>query len=178
MLLRLALTVDPKVPETSGIVAKALRSMKPEAGKNERDRSARAARATRLGAELIDGPVIPLQSVYPGLGERWGRPVGSGIGIPIPASSFRRLTEKIVRGIYFIEHKKFIEPPYVIEFYALSDEGAEPVRTLIEQHGSEYARGPGIIVRLAVPEDEPTSSLVEISVWGQFKMYASILPEP
>lgn len=177
MLLRLALAVDPKAPETSGIVAKALRSIKPEAGKSERDRSARAARAARLGAQLIDGPAIPLQSVYPGLGERWGRPAGSGIGIPIPAESFRRLTEKIVRGIYFIEHKKFIEPPYIIEFYALTDEGAEPIKALIEQHGREYAREPGIVVRLAVPHDDPMSSLVEISIWAQVKMYASVLPE-
>lgn len=178
MLLRLALTVDPKAPETSGIVAKALRSIKPEAGKTERDRSARAARAARLGSELIDGPTIPMQSVYPGLGERWGRLAGSGIGIPIPAKSFRRLTEKIVRGIYFIEHNKFIEPPYVIEFSALSDEDAEPINALMQQYGREYAREPGIIVRLAFSEEDPMSSLVEISVWGQVKMYASVLPEP
>jgi hypothetical protein len=177
MLLRLALTVDPKVPETSGIVEKALRSLKPEAGKNERDMSARASRAARLGAQLVDGPAIPLQSVYPGLGERWGRATGSGIGIPIPANSFRRLTEKIVRGIYYLEYEMFIESPYLIQFYALSDDGAQPIKALIEQHGREYAREPGIVVRLAIAEDEPMSSLVEISIWGQFNMYASVLPE-
>jgi hypothetical protein len=31
------------------------------------------------------------------------------------ADSFRRLTEKIVRGIVYIEDKKIIEPPYAVE---------------------------------------------------------------
>ena len=177
-MFRLALCVDPNIPETSGIVQKALRSMKPEFAKNDRDRSKRAARAARLSRELLSGSEIPWDSVYPSLGERWGRSPNQGIGIQVPAISLRRLTEKIVKGIYFLDRKVFIEPPYEICFYALTDEGAGPIKALIETHGREYAREPGIVVRLVIPEDEPMCSLVEISVWGQFKMYASVEPNP
>ena len=174
LLFRLALCVDPKAKGTSGIVEKALRSMKPEFAKNNRDRAARAARVKRLKKELLNGPDIPRSAVYPGLGERWGRSSHEGIGILVPAESIRRLTEKIVRGIYYLEDEKFIEPPLFIEFFALTDEGAEPVKDILDRFGSVYAREPGIIVRSAVPEDAPMNSIFEIQVWEQFKMYASV----
>lgn len=176
LLFRLALCVDPHIPETAGIVQKALRSMKPEFAKDERDRAARGARAERLNSELINGPEIPRSAVYPGLGERWGRPATQGLGIPVPANSLRRLTEKIVRGIFFLEDNVFIEANHSIEFYALTEEGAEPIKKLLDCFGREYARGPGIVVRRAVTEDQPMGALFEIDIWSQFKMYASVRP--
>ena len=148
--------------------------MKPEYAKNSRDRSARVARAKRIGKELLYGPDIHRSAVYPGLGERWGRSSEEGIGIRVPAASIRRLTEKIVRGIYFIEDEKFIKPPLAVNFFGLSDEGAEPVKDMLDQFGSTYAREPGIIVRRAIPEDAPMNGIFEITIWEQFKMYATV----
>jgi hypothetical protein len=176
LLFRLALCVDPHAPETAGIVQKALRSMKPEFAKGERDRAARAARAARLHNELLDGPEIPRSAVYPGLGERWGRPPTQGLGVPVPARSIRRLTEKIVRGVFFLEDDRFIEVSHSINFYALTEEGAAPIKELLDRFGREYAREPGIVVRRAVTEDDPMGALFEIDVWGQFKTYASVEP--
>jgi len=176
LLFRLALCVDPHVPETAGIVQKALRSMKPEFAKDVRDRTARAARAARLHSELLDGPQIPRSAVYPGLGERWGRPTTQGLGVRVPADSLRRLTEKIVRGVFFLEDKAFIEADHTIDFYALTEEGAGPIRELLDRFGREYAREPGIVVRRAVAEDQPKGALFEIDIWGQFKMYATVGP--
>jgi hypothetical protein len=139
LLFRLGLCIEP-TPETAGIVAKAQRSYKPEFARNERDRAARAARMARL-SELVDGPDIQRSAVYPGLGERWGRPATQGLGIRVPANSMRRLTEKIVRGVYFLEGQKFVEPPYVIHFYALKDEGAAPIQEILARFG------PGVLPR-------------------------------
>jgi hypothetical protein len=176
LLFRLALCVDPHAPETAGIVEKAIRSMKPEFAKDERDRAARVARAARLGHELMDGPDIPRSAVYPGLGERWGRPPTQGLGVRVPANSMRRLTEKIVRGIYFIEDSAFIEDDCSIDFYALPEDGTGPIKEMLDRFGHEYAREPGIVVRRAVAVDEPMGALFEIDVWGQFKMYATVGP--
>jgi hypothetical protein len=174
LLFRLALCIDPNTEATSGITDKALRSMKPEFAKNDRDRAARTARAKRLKNELLNGLDIPWAAVYPGFGERWGRSSQEAIGIRVPVESIRRLSEKIVRGIYFLEDQKFIEPPFTIEFFALTDEGAEPVKDILENFGSVYARGPGIVVRRAVPVDAPMNGIFEIQVWERFKMYASV----
>jgi hypothetical protein len=83
--------------------------------------------------------------------------------------------EKIVRGVYFLEGQKFVEPPYVIHFYALTDEGAAPIEEILDQFGQEYSRGPGIVIRRAISQDDSMSAVFEIVVWAQFKMYASIL---
>lgn len=178
LLFRLALCVNPHAPETAGIVQKALRSMKPEFTNDERDRAARTARATRLREELFYGPDIPRSAVYPGLGERWNRPATQGLAVLLPEKSLRRLTEKIVRGIFFLEDRAFIDAPYTIEFYALTDEGATPIKEILDRFGREYAREPGIAVRRAVADDDPMGalSLFEINVWGQLTMYASVQP--
>jgi hypothetical protein len=173
LLFRLGLCVNP-TPETAGIIKKAQRSYKPEFAKNERDRAARATRMARIQNEMIDGPNIQRSAIYPGLGERWGRPPTQGLGILARANGFRRLTEKIVRGIYFLEDEKFIEPPYFIEFYALTDDGALPVKEQLDLFGKEYTRGPGILIRRAVALDDSMSAIFEIVVWAQFKMYASV----
>lgn len=178
LLIRLAMCVDPHVPATAGIVQKALRSMKPEYARDERDKAARASKGNRLKEILLNGADIPRAAVYPGLGERWGRPPQEGLGILVPAESLRRLTEKIVRGIYYLKDETFIEPPYTIDFYALDDDGAAPFRILLDQFGQTYAREPGIVVRRVVPEDAPLCGVFEIDIWGQFKMYASVDSEP
>lgn len=176
LLFRLALCVDPHAKETGSIVQKALRSMKPEFAKNDRDRASRLARAAQFPKELLVGTDIPRSAVYPGLGERWGRPPDEVLGVLLPADSFRRLTEKIVKGIYFREDEMFLGSQYAIDFYALSDEGTEPLKEILDRFGCEYARKPGIVVRRAVPEDEPMSGIFEITIWAQFKMYASVMP--
>ena len=94
----------------------------------------------------------------------------------MPANSMRRLTEKIVRGIFFLEDNAFIEAGHPIEFYALAEEGAGPIKELLDRFGRESAREPGIVVRRAVAADQPMGALFEIDVWGQFKMYASVGP--
>lgn len=178
LLICLALCVDPHVPATAGIVQKALRSMKPVHGRDDRDKSARASRAKRLNEILINGSDIPRSAVYPGLGERWGRSSQEGLGVRVPAESLKRLAEKIVRGIYYLQDETFIEPPYAIDFYALDDDGAAHLRALLDQFGQIYAREPGIVVRRVVPKDAPLCGVFEIDIWGQFKMYASVDSEP
>ena len=94
----------------------------------------------------------------------------------IPASSFHRLTEKIVRGIFFIEDAQYIAPPHSISFYALEDDGASEITELLAHFGKEYARGPGILINRAVTPEDGVSALISIEVWGSFKMYAAVMP--
>jgi hypothetical protein len=169
-----ALCLDPHAPASRSIVQKALRAMRPAAGKNERDRKVRAVLRERVLEEALEGAAIPEIGIYPGMGEKWGRPREEQMAVLIPADSFRRLTEKIVRGIFYVEDKKFIEPPYVVEFFALDPSVGKPIRELIHRFGAIYAREPGVVVRRAVTPDDGMSSLFEIEFWEQFKAYASV----
>ena len=178
MMIRLALCVDPERPETAAIVSKGLRAINPDAGKSERDKAARAAKRSQILRQMIEGPAIPEMAIYPGFGEKWGRTIDHAVAITIPASSYRRLAEKLIRGIYYLERALFIEPPWRVQFFAVTDEGAREFVAITDKFGTEYAREPGVTIRLAVPEDEPMSSVAEISIWGRFKMYAAVISEP
>ena len=110
LLMRLACCVDPKAAAFSGIYPKVLRSMDARYAPNQKEAGIRIARRNELLAEMLHGDQIPENGIYPGLGERWGRPKDAQVAMKISASSFHRLTEKIVRGIFFIEDSRYIEP--------------------------------------------------------------------
>ena len=173
--VRIALCLDPKSPAFKGLSEKALRAMNPRFATSAADKRAREALARRIEAELLEGEKIPSEGIFPALGERWGRPHESGIAIVISAESFRRITEKIVRGMTYLEQGKFIESLYQIQFFALDDEGAKPVKDMLDSVGTVLAREPGIVVRRAVIPEDGVSALYESYFWQQFKTYASVL---
>jgi hypothetical protein len=163
--------LDPDAPESSGIVEKALRSIDPDQGRDERDRRVRQARRERILGDMSVGSGIPVEATYPNFGPNG--PVTPEHGaIMIPAESIRRLAEKIVRGITFLEDGAVIKPPQKVEFYALQDSDAAPIVEMLRKHGQVYARGAGIEVRRLV-DATSKESFYAISIFGKFKMYAS-----
>jgi hypothetical protein len=173
-LRRVALCIDPHLPTTRSVVEKALRSMRPSAATNDADRRVRLSLGQRILREALHGTQIPQTGIYPRLGERWQRPTEDQTAILVPVESFRRLTEKIVRGTFYVDDGKFVEPPYEIEFFALDDDGARPIRTALSRFGKVYAREPGLVVKRAVAVEDGISSLFEIEFWGQFTTFASV----
>lgn len=176
-LVRVALCLDPNNPASRSIVQKALRAMKPEYAKNPLEKLKRIALAKRINSELLQGHQIPSEGVYPSLGERWDRGPASGKGMPIPAESFRRITEKIVRGITYLEGDRYIDPPYTVEFFALNDEGARPLQELIEVAGTALEREPGIVVRHTLAPEDGISMQYEIEFWKQFRTHAAVVKD-
>jgi hypothetical protein len=174
-LVRVALCLDPYDPAASSVVETALRSMRAAAGRDPRDTLLRAARARKMIGEALQGAAIPGHGVFPGMEEKWGRPVEEQVAILIPVKSFHRIAQKIVRGIFFIQEKKFIEAPYKIDFFALHENAAEPVKQVLDKFGTTYAQEPGIVVRRAVTAEDNTSSLFQIEFWRQMKLYASVM---
>ena len=172
--VRVALCLNPNDPASKSIVQKALRAMTPQYAKSSSDRRARISLAKRVTSSMLRGREIPSLGIYPSLGERWGHPARSGIALTIPVASFRRITEKIVRGITYIDGHIYIEPPHSIEFFALNDEGAKFVRETLDAFGTTLAREPGIIVRRAVAPEDGVSALYEIEFWKQFKTHAAV----
>jgi hypothetical protein len=146
--------------------------MKPTEARNERDRNVRGALGQRILGEK--GDAIPQSGTFPGMGEKWGRPRDEQVAILVPAASFRQITEKIVRGIFFIEDQKYIESPYEIDFFALDSNDGNSFRAIIDRFGTAYAREPGIVVRRAVAPEDGLSSVFEIEFWRQFRTSATV----
>lgn len=172
-LLKVGLCLDPFDAASASIVQKSLRSLRPAAARNARDARHRQANRDETLAEALQGDQIPAHGVFPGLGDRWDIP-GQRMAVLIPKESFERITEKIVRGIYFIGDGLFIEPPYAIDFFALPEDGDPTWKDALDRFGSVFAREPGVLVRRAVAHDDRLCSLFEITFWKQFKTYASV----
>ena len=174
-LTRVAMCLDPDDPACSGVVEKVMKSLDPSLASTPRERSARLAKRRRIISDLMAGDKIPTQSTYPGMGERWGRERHEQIAIRISATDCRRITAKIVRGLFFLQQGKLLEPPFLIQHFAAHEDRIPDVMELLRKHGSTHARPPGLIVRwVLVPEDH-TSSLFEITFWGRFKSYATVV---
>jgi hypothetical protein len=115
-LSRVGLALEPDHPASRGVIETALRSMKPAAGRDDRDSAMRLARGKKILAETLQGAEIPREATIPGMGERWGRSPEEQIAVLLPAESLELMTKKIVRGVFYIKDEIFIEPPYEIDF--------------------------------------------------------------
>ena len=174
LLIRLALCVDPADPRCAGIVEKGLRAIDPRHGKDEKDARARLAKRHQILRESFRGENIPLQAAYPNFGKHEHIPIEEQMAVTIKEESVRKLSEKIVKGIFYLEDGQFIQSPYHIDFFVLHDESAAPIMDMLEKYGTVHAREPGIVVSRAVAPEDSTSSFFCIEIWGRFKMYAAV----
>ena len=175
LLIRLSICLEPNDSACAGIFEKGMRAIDPKYAKNEKDKRFRQAKREKILRELWVGEAIPQKHLYPNFGSYAHLPIQDQVSVPISADSVKRLAEKIVRGIFYIEDKLFIEPPYSIESFVLNDKDAQPVMKATQKFGSIYAREPGITVyRAVIPEDQ-LSSLFAVEIWERFKVYATVL---
>jgi len=175
LLTRLALCLEPSDPACAGIFEKGMRAIDPRYAKNEKDKRFRQAKREKILRELQIGEAIPQKHLYPNFDLYADIPIQDQASVPISADSVKRLAEKIVRGIFYIEDHLFIEPPYSIESFVLSEKGAQPFMEATKKYGSVYAREPGITVYRAVTPEDQVSSLFTIEIWERFKVYATVL---
>jgi len=174
LMIRIGLCLDPNDPKSLGIPQKAVRAISPQFAKDENDRLLRDAKRRQILGHASFGRDVPDHGIYPNFGNVSNMPTENQIAVNISPESVRRLTEKIVRGITFLEDSLYIEWPYSVSFYALHDKDAFPVVDLIKRFGQVYANEPGIVVTRAVLPEDKLTSFYFIDIWGQFKMYAHV----
>ena len=125
-------------------------------------------------SQMMPANEVPSSSIYPGFGpDKWPGEISTH-AVTISRDARTKISEKIVRGLLFLEEGVLIDESYEIQTYTLTEEGAQPLIEAVNRWGVIHAQEPGIIVRRAtVPEDQK-SSLFEIEIWGQFKMYTIV----
>jgi hypothetical protein len=168
------LCLDPNNPASRSIVEATMRSIDATRGRDPKDAERRLMRARRLMGQTLPGTQIQAENVYPRMAPLENVPPEDRVGIKIPADYFPRMAHKIVRGMFFIHEGKFIEPPYVIDFYPPDEANVILFEQLLNEFGATYDRGPGLEVQRAITVDEELSSIFKITFWEQFVMLASI----
>lgn len=174
LFIRLAMCIDPTMAQAAGIAEKALRALDPRSAKNARDAAHRHKRALKFKRLLKPVAEVPQESIVPMFPRQPEWP-DARYGITIPRASLQALAEKISRGIFFIEDEQYIEAPYEITHYAR--EAPQDLVDMVEQHGTMYAREPGIAVTRAVADDDRITAMFRIEIWGQFRMF-SVVDKP
>ena len=177
LLITLGMCIDPDDVAAAGIAAKALRALNPRFAKTPKDARARQRERDKFLARLKPASQPLMSARFPGLAPPPAYGAQPPMVVSIPRGGLQRLVEKICRGIFYIEDGYFIEPPYEIVHHVVHEIAVAPVVNLIEQHGEVFAREPGITVRRAVPPDNVRAALFSIEIWGQLKLYASVLEE-
>jgi hypothetical protein len=119
LLTRLSICLEPSDSACAGIFDKGMRALDPKYARNEKDRKFRQAKREKIQRELWVGEAIPQKYLYPGFGLYTQLPTQEQGAVPISSDSVKKLAEKIVRGIFYIEDKIFIEPPYRIDSFVL-----------------------------------------------------------
>ena len=165
--------LDENNPASRSIVAKAKRARDPDSTGDETEKRHRQAARDWLYSQLLHGKDIPDKGIYPTLNNKWDTPKEDQVAVILPKGHFIKITEKIVRGIFLLEDKHFIESPYMVDFFALADAGTEPIRELLAKNGKLYVREPGIKVHRALATDGLTSAF-EIDFWEQFQTHATV----
>lgn len=174
LLGRLGLCVNPTAAASAGIAQKALRALDPLQGRNPKDRKMRQKRRERIQKEALQGHRVTPDHIYPGFYAQPHIPLSAQYTIPISSHKLHQLAKKIVRGIFYLEDGKYIEPPYNLQSYPVSHEHAAPTIAILDRYGQVYAREPGIIVRRAVASEDGMSSLFSITIWEQLTLYATV----
>lgn len=173
-LSRVALALDPDHPASRSVIAKAMRGTDPTIARSDRDKRARDAKRKSLIDSLMTGDAIPREATFPGMQEKWDRPIEEQVAIAVSVDSVKRMASKIVRGIFHVVDKKLIEPPFEIEQFVVHEAEASGMHNILDRFGTEFSRPPGITVRRAVVPDDGMSSVFEITFWQQMKIYAVV----
>jgi hypothetical protein len=177
LFVRLALCLDPRKAEASGLSAKAIRSMGIGAeGITFGERLRRRALKRRVIRSMQ--PYKPGTETFPGLGLHSETPEREQWQISFPAALVLQVAQKIVRGCEYKLGERIIDESCTLEVYfAHESDVAEVAARVFEGPSAQTTHlGPGFAVTRSAAHDDPNIVMYRIVVWGAITIYASILP--
>jgi hypothetical protein len=167
LLVKFGLSVDPQNPRGAGISFKAIRALREEFGKNQKDALHRKNKMEKLLRESTISKNISNKGIYPGFEYR-GKDEDEKMELLIEKKKLSKFIEKIVRGITYLEDEKYIEGPYHIDFHAYNFEALRDILENIYPGPWEvFERPPGMAVLRATAQEDRMSGIYLIDIWGQ-----------
>lgn len=175
LLIKFGLCIDPDNPRGAGIPHKALRALNPQYAKSRKDARIRRNKFKKILKEARYGKDVPEKGIYPNF-EYKGADGKEKIGLSVKRSHLEKFTEKIVRGITYLQDKKYIDAPYSIEFYKYNKDRVGYLLEHIHPGPWElFARSPGMAVLRATAIEDNTCGIYLIDIWGQLYLVALVI---
>jgi hypothetical protein len=176
LFVRLAICIDPRKVEATGISIRAIRSLGVGTmGLSQKERRHREALAQKVLGDVKAYSGDNQASVLPGMGPHPEFPLGQYVYMPLPGQMLHAVAKKIVRGSeYWLANGRIIEPPYEIEVFFPRQVPQELLQAL--ENFGPVQLGPGFRVRRAGAIDDSGVGMYQIVVWASLTIYAVILP--
>lgn len=171
LLQRLGLCLDPADARAAGITDKALRAIKPEFAKDEKDRRAREGLRRKYLSEMFQIDET-MDGFFPGFGPSDNKP--SRTAIPVSRDALVRLGEKLARGITYVETGELISRDHHIQTNFVHAHDVGSVEEILRKHAVTSHRGPGLVVERAAIAEDPVTAIFRVTVWGRVKFYMSV----
>jgi hypothetical protein len=175
LLVRLSLGLEQNDFHSIGVTDKAMRAMTPEFGRNKKDRHMRQKKREKILKQMISASQCNDKSFLSGLNNSFGMDKNQLFALLIPENSLEALGEKIVRGVTYVLKDKILDDNYIVEILIVQDNFNTQISEVIRKHTFIHHRGPGIIVGVATPNDNPDCGWFEILIWGKIKFYGAVL---
>jgi hypothetical protein len=179
LLVRFGLCVDPTLEETSGLAARALRTLGLDTRNlTEEEQDYRDRSRARIRKELMHHTDVA-DATVPGLGPPDRSPSGA-FALPIAYSDLSRIAEKLARGFEYKRATRYIESPYGIRTFVPHPNEfiSGPSRMTSEITGEgQFDLGPGFRVKLVFSIENPSHLTYWILLWGTLCLSALITHE-
>jgi hypothetical protein len=177
VFVKLAMCVDPRKVEASGMSAKALRSIGIGANAPGEEMARRQALKRRIFSMLRPLGFFGRGGLLPGLGPHNGIPAGEQIAITVPAADLMTVSEKILRGFEYVLAQRYIEEPYTLNVYFAEEEKIPDVVNLLNTVPASRL-GPGFEIKRAAVKEDSGCALYKVTIWGTLAIYGSIIGPP
>jgi hypothetical protein len=177
LLTKLGLCLEPTELSSLGIPDRVLRSLNPEAGRDERDRAFRQKKREKVlkGTRILKK--LPSQGIFPNFGPLPNVKYREYPAVLIDQEEIEKFAKKIVRGIAYVADKSFIEDAYDIELFILDEDKAAEMKRLVDSNGTIFDRRPGFLVKRRLVENDPVGGIYFIEIWERFRFYVIVSPK-
>jgi len=160
------------------LAASAARSVKPSAGRNEKDRERRLLALRKLQhKQILPWSVVDKHPDSVLMGSVVER--GEQFAFNLSGEALQTMAEKIVRGVWFAENGTPVKPGYEVRSQPVRgtrpSAGRDELEQLFESYGKNIRIGRSIVIRYAPMPDDRSTAMFEITLWERLTMLAFIV---
>jgi len=170
---KILLCLAPNNPKAKGLYKKTLRSFDVKCGKDEDDKRICSAKKDQFLRNALYGNDIPTEGFYPEFEGSTENNNTKRMASLIEEKHIHKISEKIIRGMTYIEKKIFIPTPYSIGFSASNEQSTTGIRETLNKFATVLEIPPGVYLQHMF-ENDNISSVLYIELWGKLKMYAFV----
>jgi hypothetical protein len=176
LLIKIGLCVPPFERQSLGIAQKAMRSLKPEYGRDEHDAELREKLRRTIIEKAVDPNTMPLASILPKFGFHSGVDPSKELGVLVSAPDLEAIGEKLIRGTTWVLDRVYIDTDHNIHIIFPRNPTAGLFFEDLRRFGTLYSLGPGLTVVRAAADGDCQSGIYLIEIWGRLHMYGCVAP--